>query len=121
MTKSRRTVIAMVAAIIAIAAAYLLFSLDRPARQTTETSGTPPGAVGMVSSSVSAAAKTAAAHASFASEGTSVSYVREHLGHVILCLEGPRGTYVNAAWENPCAGQGNGVLNELGSGGPSWN
>jgi hypothetical protein len=49
-----------------------------------------------------------------------VSYVREHLGHVILCIEGPRGTNVNAAWENPCQSQGNGVLHDLGSAGTSW-
>lgn len=57
-----------------------------------------------------AQAKTAAAHASFASDGSSASYVREHLGHVIACIEGPKGKNVNAAWDNPCAGQGNGVL-----------
>lgn len=58
-------------------------------------------------------AKTAAAHASFAADGSMASYVREHLGHVIACIEGPKGKHVNPAWENPCAGQGNGVLPDL--------
>ncbi len=35
-------------------------------------------------------AKTAAAHASFAAEGSMASYVREHLGHTVACIEGPR-------------------------------
>ncbi len=60
-----------------------------------------------------AQARTAAAHASFASEGTSVSYVREHLGHAIACIEGPKGKNVNPAWDNPCRGQGAGVLADL--------
>ncbi|MDQ7819062.1 MAG: hypothetical protein QN173_06030 [Armatimonadota bacterium] len=60
-----------------------------------------------------AQARTAAAHASFASEGTSLSYVREHLGHAIACLEGPKGKNVNPAWDNPCQGQGGGVLVDL--------
>lgn len=72
------------------------------------------------SGSFAAQAKTAAAHASFAAEGTSVSYAREHLGHVIVCIEGKKGKNVNAAWENPCSGQGNGVLNDLRGSAASW-
>jgi len=74
----------------------------------------PPGGAG--SSGLSAAkaqAKTAAAHAGFAAEGGTVSYAKEHLGHALVCIEGPRGANVNAAWENPCGGMGNGVLPDL--------
>lgn len=115
----RGVVIALAAVVIAVAAVYLFLPINRPATRTTEAPET-TAAPGTQLGSAAAAAKTAAAHASFASEGTSVSYVREHLGHVILCLEGPQGNHVNAAWENPCQGQGNGVLNDLGSARPSW-
>ena len=113
--KNRGVLIALAIVVIAGAAAYVLYQRSRPVASPSETepAGTAPA-------SLAAEAKIAAAHASFASEGTSVSYVREHLGHVILCLEGPRGTNASAAWENPCQGQGNGVLNDLGSAGTSW-
>lgn len=113
--KNRGVLIALAAVVIAGAAVYALYQRPRPVASPSQTqpAGTAPV-------SLAAEAKTAAAHASFASEGTSVSYVREHLGHVILCIEGPRGMNVNAAWENPCQGQGNGVLNDLGSAGTSW-
>ncbi len=60
-------------------------------------------------------ARTAAAHASFAADGGTASYVREHMGHVLACLEGPKGKHVSPYWENPCQGQGNGVLVDLGN------
>lgn len=58
-------------------------------------------------------AKTASAHASFAADGSSMSYVKEHLGHTLVCIEGEKGKNVHPAWENVCKGQGNGVLNDL--------
>jgi len=79
------------------------------------TASTPPAG-----GAFAAQAKTAAAHASYAAEGSTVTYVREHLEHALLCIEGPKGKNVNAAWENPCAGQGGGVLRDLGAGGGSW-
>lgn len=111
--KNRGMFVALVAVLIVVAAGYLFYRASRPATRTTETSE-------MASGAAVVEVKTAAAHASFASEGSSVSYIREHLGHVILCLEGPRGANVNAAWDNPCQGAGNGVLNDLGSAGASW-
>jgi len=113
--KSRGVVIVLAAVVIASAAAYALYQRSRPAASPAQTQP-----AGTARESPLAETKTAAAHASFASEGTSVNYVREHLGHVILCLEGPRGMNVNAAWDNPCQGQGNAVLNDLGSAGASW-
>lgn len=74
----------------------------------------PPGQSG--SSSLSAAkaqAKTAAAHAGYAADGATVTFAREHLGEALVCIEGAKGKNVNAAWENPCKGMGNGVLADL--------
>lgn len=113
--KNRGVLIALAAVVIVGAAVYALYQRSRPVASPGQTQ---PAGTAQVS--LAAEAKTAAAHASFASEGASVSYVREHLGHVVLCIEGPRGMNVNAAWENPCQGQGNGVLNDLGSAGASW-
>jgi hypothetical protein len=62
---------------------------------------------------VKAQAKIAATHAGFAAGGSTVTYVKEHLGHVIACLEGPKGRNVNRQWMNPCSGKGNGVLADL--------
>lgn len=113
--KNRGAVIALVTIAIAVAVVYVLFQRSRPGASPSQTqqAGTAPA-------SLAAEVKTAAAHASFASEGTSVSYVREHLGHVIACIEGPRGMNVHPAWENPCQGQGNGIVNDLGSAATSW-
>ncbi len=58
-------------------------------------------------------ARAAATHASFASDSASLSSVREHLGHALACIEGPRGKNVNPAWDNPCQGMGAGVLADL--------
>lgn len=74
----------------------------------------PPGASG--SSSLAAAiaqAKTAAAHAGYAAESNAVGGAKEHLGHALVCIEGAKGENVNAAWDNPCQGMGNGVLADL--------
>ena len=67
-------------------------------------------------------AKTASQHAGFAADSGTMSGAKEHIGHAIVCMEGPRGKNVNAAWENPCAGQGNGVLADLQTGpqGAAW-
>lgn len=60
-----------------------------------------------------AEAKVAAAHAGYAAASGTVSSAREHLGHALVCIEGAKGKNVNAAWENPCQGMGNGVLADL--------
>ncbi len=60
-----------------------------------------------------AQAKVAATHAGYAAEGGTMSSAREHLGHALACIEGPKGKNVNAASDNPCQGMGNGVLVDL--------
>ncbi|HEY6103882.1 MAG TPA: hypothetical protein VI007_11740 [bacterium] len=80
------------------------------------TTPTPPPSTPSSPSGLSAAqaqAKVAAAHGGFAAEGGTVSYVHEHIGHTLACIEGATGKNVNAAWENPCQGMGNGVLPDL--------
>lgn len=69
-----------------------------------------------------AQAKVASAHAGFAADGSTASYVKEHIGHVIACIEGSKGKNVNPSWMNPCGGQGSGVLNDLkaSKGGDAW-
>ncbi len=79
------------------------------------TTPTPPSSQ-PTSSALAAAvsqAKIAAAHAGYAAESGAVSGVREHLGHALVCIEGAKGKNVNAAWDNPCQGMGNGVLVDL--------
>jgi len=103
---------------IVLATVLVLFAATA-ARAPYHTAPTPPSSPaqpeppGAAAGAVTAEAKTAAAHASYASEGGSVAYVREHLGHTIVCIEGAKGKNVNAAWDNPCQGQGSGVLNDL--------
>ncbi|MDR5708723.1 MAG: hypothetical protein QN172_03725 [Armatimonadota bacterium] len=58
-------------------------------------------------------ARTAATHAGFAAGGESMSYVEQHLGHALNCIEGPRGRNFNRAWGHVCEGQGQGILPDL--------
>lgn len=104
---------AVVVLIAATAAQAPYHTTPTPPPQPAPPSGSPSGAV-------AAQAKTAATHAGFAAEAQTLSSVREHLGHVIVCIEGPKGKNVNAAWENPCQGQGSGVLNDLRGSAASW-
>jgi hypothetical protein len=57
--------------------------------------------------------KTAITHAGFAAAGDSMTYVVQHLGHALNCLEGPKGRNFNQSWGNVCEGQGNGILEDL--------
>jgi len=57
--------------------------------------------------------KTAITHAEFATKADALQSVQFHLGHVINCIEGAKGKNFNPAWENPCEGQGNGILLDL--------
>jgi hypothetical protein len=59
--------------------------------------------------------RTAAEHSEFASQSADVSQVHMHLHHVINCLEGSGGKDFDAAAGDPCKGQGNGALNDLGN------
>ncbi|MDQ7842247.1 MAG: hypothetical protein QN141_04380 [Armatimonadota bacterium] len=80
------------------------------------TQPTPPPSGDSGSSSLAAAiaqAKTAAAHAGYAAGSNAVGAAKEHLGHALVCIEGAKGENVNAAWDNPCQGMGNGVLADL--------
>lgn len=88
---------------------------------TTPTPPPPPSGQSAPSSlsAAKAQAEVAAAHAGFAAEGSTVSNAREHIGHTLACIEGAKGKNVNAAWENPCKGMGNGVLADLQRGNAS--
>jgi hypothetical protein len=57
--------------------------------------------------------KTAVTHAGFAAGGDSMTYVVQHFGHVLNCLEGAKGRNFNQSWGNVCEGQGNGILEDL--------
>ncbi|MGH2348188.1 MAG: hypothetical protein ACRDFT_01830 [bacterium] len=69
---------------------------------------TPTGA-----SALAEALKTAQSHATFAAQAESMAGVRQHLAHVVNCLQGPRGSDYNARDGNPCEGQGNGIIPDL--------
>ena len=85
-----------------VAVAYAPYHTQQPLQPAASTSG-----------AFKAQAKVASTHAGFASDGSSMSYVKEHLGHVLACIEGAKGKNVNSSWMNPCSGQGGGVLNDL--------
>ena len=54
--------------------------------------------------------KTAIAHAKFAQQYDSAKTVKEHLQHVVNCIEGSKGAMFKAMGGNPCEGQGKGLL-----------
>lgn len=100
---------------VAVAVAIILTAVSSAYTQyTTPPPSPPPGQPAPAGlSAVKAQAKVAAAHAGYAADGNSVSYAKEHLGHVLICIEGPKGKNVKPFWENPCKGMGNGVLVDL--------
>ena len=55
---------------------------------------------------------TAITHASLAEKMSDVKQVHMHLHHVINCLVGPKGVGFDASVGNPCAGMGNGAIND---------
>lgn len=59
---------------------------------------------------------TASDHAGYAASADTVGKVHLHLHHVINCLVGPHGKDFDKQAGNPCAGQGDGALNDLDSG-----
>ncbi len=62
--------------------------------------------------------KTAITHARFAQQYDGIKTVKEHLQHVVNCIEGPKGGMFKAMGGNPCQGQGNGLLADArGAGG----
>lgn len=104
-----RTTVGIVSALVIVllgaGAAYA------PYHTTPAPPPTPSGQPGLAAAV--AQARVAAAHAGYAGEAGTVSSAREHLGHTLVCIEGPKGKNVNAAWDNPCQGMGNGVLADL--------
>ena len=63
--------------------------------------------------------RTARTHATYSAGSEVLRGVLEHLGHVVNCLEGPRGKNYDAKNDNPCQGQGAGVIPDLESAGRS--
>jgi len=61
-------------------------------------------------SGVALESMTAATHAGYAAESTSLDDVHKHLHHAINCLVGPKGDGFDATQENPCARDGNGAI-----------
>lgn len=56
---------------------------------------------------------TAAIHANQARAAGDLGEAKDHLHHVINCLEGPTGPDYNAKAEDPCAHMGRGALNDV--------
>jgi hypothetical protein len=54
--------------------------------------------------------KIAIQHAGLAQSAGTVQGVRQHLQHVVNCIEGPRGSMFAAGAGNPCEGKGNGAM-----------
>ncbi|MGH8220771.1 MAG: hypothetical protein ACREUT_19735 [Steroidobacteraceae bacterium] len=54
--------------------------------------------------------QTAAQHAQFASQATSLKMAHAHLHHTLNCLEGPKGHGFDKKAANPCASQGDGAI-----------
>lgn len=57
--------------------------------------------------------RTTRFHAAEAARVETLRGLREHLGHVVNCLEGPRGANYDARNDNPCQGQGAGLIPDL--------
>jgi hypothetical protein len=55
-------------------------------------------------------AATAATHAGFAAQATSIEQAHMHLHHTINCLVGPQGQGFDASEANPCQKLGNGAI-----------
>jgi len=107
-----REVRAMQRATVLVVATVLLFGLVAATHsQYNYPPSSPPA--GSQGSGVKAQLTTAITHAGFAADGDSLGYVRQHLGHALNCLEGPRGPNFNRAWGHVCQGQGNGILVDL--------
>ncbi|OFX28466.1 MAG: hypothetical protein A2Z07_09355 [Armatimonadetes bacterium RBG_16_67_12] len=82
-------------------------------------------AVGMSSAAdmgMAAAAqlKTAITHAKFSQQYETLPGVKEHLQHVVNCIEGSKGPMFKAMGGNPCQGQGNGLLADAKSAGGKY-
>ena len=60
-----------------------------------------------------AAFKTAQEHATNAARAETMRDSLWHLGHVVNCMEGARGTHYDAGNANPCQGQGTGIIPDL--------
>jgi hypothetical protein len=60
-----------------------------------------------------AAFKTAQTHATNAARAETLRDSLWHLGHVVNCMEGLRGTHYDANNSNPCQGQGTGIIPDL--------
>lgn len=56
---------------------------------------------------------TAVQHAGFSMEADEHDMAVRHLGHVLNCIAGEGGEGFDASWGHPCAGQGEGLLNDL--------
>ncbi len=59
------------------------------------------------------ALKTAQTHATNSARSETLRDSLWHLGHVVNCLEGPRGKNYDANNANPCTGQGAGIIPDL--------
>jgi hypothetical protein len=59
--------------------------------------------------------QTAAQHADYASRANEIDQVHLHLHHVVNCLEGSGGKDFDATAGNPCKGEGDGALDDLGT------
>lgn len=59
--------------------------------------------------------QTARTHATFSARSEVMRDVLWHLGHVVNCLEGSRGKNYDAKNDNPCQGQGSGIIPDLES------
>lgn len=64
-----------------------------------------PGTSGII-----AQLTTARTHANYAFGSEAIRSVREHLGHTVNCLEGTKGKNYDSYNDNPCEGQGDGII-----------
>ncbi len=71
------------------------------------------GEYGKPAAGLAAAFKTAQTHATNAARAETLRDSLWHLGHVVNCMEGSRGTHYDANNSNPCQGQGTGIIPDL--------
>lgn len=71
------------------------------------------GAVAFAQTPFETQLTTAVQHAGFSMEADDQAMAVRHLGHVLNCIAGEGGEGFDASWGHPCAGQGEGLMNDI--------
>lgn len=99
------------AAIVSLFSVTATFAAGDTAKQITKTTAAKPASVAKHGDAAKEIV-TAAAHAQMAAATGDIKMIHAHLHHVINCLVGPKAAVFDSKAEDPCAGMGDGALND---------